>query len=115
MLGRFFIERDDDCLSLQLGIMMKSWLVPLVLFSMLACSGQSGRASAIVAQETYTGLADWGSTAGQSFLLPPGKPVRAIQLHIAARGGSVRVNLWKTTRAGGSLTRLGASPVATGV
>ena len=73
-------------------------------------------AGTVVEQTVITGEADYGTGAGQSFLLPAGETVSAIQLHIGSvgnGGGSITVRLWKATGAPGSyFTRLDSQPVA---
>lgn len=83
------------------------------LFGAGACSGEI-----VIAQNVITAEADYGSLFGQSFLLPAGGKVSAIQLHIGSvgrGGGSALLRLWETDETPGRyLTRKGASPVATG-
>lgn len=73
-----------------------------------------GPAAEIIIQPQFTGSADYGSHNGQSFLVPSGTTLRAIQLHIASRGGSLQIRLWKTARVNGQLTRSGTLPLASG-
>ncbi|MEM8954857.1 MAG: hypothetical protein AAGD22_11955 [Verrucomicrobiota bacterium] len=65
----------------------------------------------LVSQQVITGEADYGSGAGQSFLLPANVTVHGIQLHIGSRAGSVRVDLWRTRRSMGNLERVGLAPL----
>jgi hypothetical protein len=72
----------------------------------------------IIEQSDITGEADYGTGQGQSFLLPAGATVAAIQLHIGSvdnGGGSVSLQLWEVTDDSDSnFTRIGNEPVATG-
>jgi len=81
----------------------------------LLLAGQTG---IVVAQEVITGEADYGTGRGQSFLLPAGEKIAAIQLHIGSvgnHGESVRVRLWAATgRPGSHFTRDGNEPLAAG-
>lgn len=72
-------------------------------------------AAELVIQPQFTGAADYGSGTGQSFIVPSGSTLRAVQLHIASRGGSIEVRLWKTLRSNGRLSRSGTQPLATGI
>lgn len=76
------------------------------------------RAAIVVEQEAKSGAVDYGTGTGQSFLLPAGQTVAAIQLHIGSvgnGGGSINVRLWEATGGPGShFTRLGGELIATG-
>ena len=77
-------------------------------------------ASIVVEQTDITGSADYGSGVGQSFILPSGATVAAIQLHVGSTGynggGSVNVHLWQadTSEVAQTFGRLGDTPVASG-
>jgi len=72
----------------------------------------------IIEQVQITGQADYGTGQGQTFLLPAGERVTAIQLHIGSvgsGGGSIFIRLWEVTGSPGSYSgRASAQPVATG-
>ena len=76
-------------------------------------------ADIVVEQNVITGEADYGTGAGQSFLLPAGETVSAIQLHIGSvgkGGGTIEARLWRATGAPGAyFTRLDSQPIASGV
>jgi hypothetical protein len=88
-------------------------------FLLLILSGLPLCGEIVVEQSVITGAADYGSGAGQSFLLPAGETVSAIQLHISSvgnGGGSIEVQLWRASGAPGSyFTRLDSDPVASGL
>ncbi|NJL71746.1 MAG: hypothetical protein HC888_09050 [Candidatus Competibacteraceae bacterium] len=88
-----------------------------ILFQFLASSLPLS-ADIIIQQSNITGEADYGTGQGQSFLLPAGETVAAIQLHIGSAGndgGSIFVRLWEATGSpGSSFGRASAQPVATG-
>ena len=75
-------------------------------------------AGVITEQKVVTSEADYGSGFGQSFLLPSGASLSAIQLHIGSvgnGGGSAGLRLWRADgQLGSYVTRQGLSPVATG-
>lgn len=77
------------------------------------------QADIVVEQDVTTGEADYGTGTGQSFLLPVGKTIAAIQLHIGSvgnGGGSIQVRLWRATGTPGThFTREGTEPIASGV
>jgi len=72
----------------------------------------------IIEQNVVTNEADYGSGFGQSFLLPSGATLSAIQIHIGSvgnGGGSAVLRLWEADgQLGSYFTRQGSSPVATG-
>jgi probable HAF family extracellular repeat protein len=76
------------------------------------------RAAIVIEQAAMTGAGDYGTGTGQSFLLPAGETVAAIQLHIDSVGnsaGSIQVHLWEATGGPGShFTRLSNEPIAIG-
>lgn len=85
----------------------------LLLSGLLLC------ADVVVEQTVITGEADYGTGAGQSFLLPAGQTVSAIELHIGSvgnGGGTIEVRLWRATGAPGAyFTRMDSQPIASGV
>lgn len=85
------------------------------LLSLSCLVAKGGNISYPLAQEEINGFEDYGSGAGQSFLLPSGATIYAIELHIEYGDGSVEVNLWKTHRTQSVFERYEDTPEASGV
>lgn len=88
------------------------------LITILLSFATTAHGDIVIEQSDITGEADYGTGQGQSFLLPAGATVAAIQLHISSidnGGGSVLLQLWEATGGPDShSTRIGSQPVATG-
>jgi hypothetical protein len=88
------------------------------LITILLSFTTAAHGNIIIEQSDITGEADYGTGQGQSFLLPAGATVAAIQLHIGSidnGGGSVSLQLWEATGDPNShSTRIGTQPIATG-
>ena len=93
--------------------------IGLVFAALVLITANPALGQVLISQETITGEQDYGSGFGQSFLVPTGAELSAIELHIGSPGrggGSAAARLWEATGAPGSnLTREGAEPVATGL
>jgi hypothetical protein len=92
---------------------LKSILFCFILFFCLVAN--AGGLDYPLVQEEITGRADNGSGVGQSFFLPAGVTIYAIELHVEYGDGSVELNLWRTYRSAFVFERFDNAPEASGV